>query len=195
MPKFTRKAEKGHSFPMIRRKLDHVRASAMKKPTPKEFSRLWKKMFGKPLSEKMSKEYLDILHKVPNAYDTNTEKEVKGQKGGAYAPLGAPVGYDMRFPQMATTSVPYLTGGFGFANINSLTEGSPKEYLGTSAVPPDTTNKVGGGKRKTRKQAGGSQPFGASIPATIPQAFAMTLVGRGLPDTGAPEVNTRIHTR
>ena len=182
MPKYTRKQGKGHSFPMIRKKLDHVRQSAMKKPTTKEFCAVWKKMFGKPLPEKMAKEYLDILHKVPS------------QSGGAYGSGGAPVGYEMRLPEGQINTVPYVSSGFGFANMNSLTEGSPKEYLATSAVPPDATNKVGGGKkRKTRKQEGGSQPFGASIPATISQAFAMTTIGRGLPHSPLPEVNTRIY--
>jgi len=181
MPIYTRKAKghasKGHSFPEIRKKLDVIRAKALEKTTPEEFSKVWKKMFGKPLPKTLAKEYLDIVRKP--------------QAGGS-----APVGYEMRMPDVQTFTVPYVQSGFGFANIDSVAAGGPKEYLGSSAVPPNATNLVGGagGAKKTRKhkqkQKGGSgQPFGASIPVTNAQAFAMNLLGRGTPTSPLPEVN------
>jgi hypothetical protein len=180
MPIYTRKAKghgphapKGHSFPEIRKKLDVIRAKALEKTSPEDFSKLWKKMFGKPLPKSLAKEYLDIVRKP--------------QAGGS-----APVGYEMRMPDVQTFTVPYVQSGFGFANIDSVAAGGPKEYLGSSPVPPNATNLVGGAKktRKQKKQKGGSgQPFGASIPVTNAQAFAMNLLGRGTPTSPLPEVN------
>ena len=194
MPIYTRKAKghgrhhpkgsndpKGHSFPEIRKKLDVIRAKALEKTTPEDFSKLWKKMFGKPLPKSLAKEYLDIVRKP--------------QTGGS-----APVGYEMRMPDVQTFTVPYVQSGFGFANIDSVAAGGPKEYLGSSAVPPNATNLVGGagktGAKNTRKQrqrqkqkGGSGQPFGASIPVTNAQAFAMNLLGRGTPTSPLPEVN------
>jgi hypothetical protein len=174
MPKLTRKVRKGHSFPAIRKKLDHIRETAMKKPDVEEFCKEWKKMFGKPIPKKLAKEYIDILHT---------------QRGGF-----APVGYEMRLPSGTTSTVPYVQSGFGFANIDSVAEGGPKEYLGSSAVPPDATNLVGGKRGKTRKgqskgQKGGFQPFGASIPVTNAQALALNVIGRGTLSSPLPEVN------
>jgi len=181
MPIYTRKAKKekehgskGHSFPEIRKKLDVVRAKALQKTTPEDFCKLWKKMFGKTLPKGLAKEYLDIVRKP--------------QAGGS-----APVGYEMRLPDVQTSTVPYVQSGFGFANMDSLTEGGPKDYLSSSRVPADATNLVGGAKhksKKTRKQRGGSgQPFGASIPITNAQALAMNLLGRGTATSPLPEVN------
>jgi len=175
MPKFTRKAgSKGHSFPDIRKKLDVVREKALQKTSPEDFSKLWKKMFGKPLSIKLAKEYLDIVRRTTP------------QTGGS-----APVSYDMRMPDVATSTVPYVSGGFGFANMMSV-PGGPKEYLSSSPVPPNATNHVGGKRKATRKakQKGGSQPFGANIPPTTLQTVAMLSVGRGLPTSPLPEVPT-----
>jgi hypothetical protein len=186
MPIYTRKAKKekqhgskGHSFPEIRKKLDVVRAKALQKTTPEDFCKVWKKMFGKTLPKALAKEYLDIVRKP--------------QAGGSYGGNGAPVGYEMRLPDVQTSSVPYVQSGFGFANMDSLTAGGPKDYLSSSPVPPNATNLVGGAKhtpKKTRKQRGGSgQPFGASIPITNAQALAMNLLGRGTPTSPLPEVN------
>jgi hypothetical protein len=181
MPIYTRKAKgqgkhhpRGHSFPEIRKKLDVIRAKALEKTTPEDFCKVWKKMFGKPLPKSLAKEYLDIVRKP--------------QAGGS-----APVGYEMRLPDVQTSTVPYVQSGFGFANIDSVAAGGPKEYLGSSPVPPNATNLVGGAK-KTRKQrqkqkGGSGQPFGASIPITNAQALAMNLLGRGTPTSPLPEVN------
>jgi len=187
MPIYTRKAKghgtqgsKGHSFPEIRKKLDVIRAKALEKTTPEDFCKVWKKMFGKPLPKSLAKEYLDIVRKP--------------QAGGSYGGSGAPVGYEMRLPDVQTSTVPYVQSGFGFANIDSVAAGGPKEYLGSSPVPPNATNLVGGSKKtrkqRQKKQKGGSgQPFGASIPVTNAQALAMNLLGRGTPTSPLPEVN------
>jgi hypothetical protein len=185
MPKLTRKhSSKGTPFPLIRKKLDTIRDSASKKPSVEEFCALWKKLFGKTLPKKLAKEYIDIVEKN------------KGQSGG-YG--GAPLTYDMRPPDVLTKTVPYVQSGFGFANENTGQSGA-KEYLGSSAVPPDATNqftKLSGGARNTRKgkkrQSGGAQWFGMnSPPTTLQVAGILASGGKGISASPLPEVNTGI---
>jgi len=99
----------------------------------------------------------------------------------------------MQTPDKALSAVPYVQRGFGFANVNSLTEGSPKEYLGS-------TPQMGGKRSKTRsKQKGGgiadfaasvgAQPFLSSAPLTMLQAGARLATGQLGLASPHPEIN------
>lgn len=196
MPKVTRKVGnkiKGSPFPPIKRKLDALRRKVSENPSVEDFCKLWKELFGSPLNKKLAKEYIDIVNKTP------------AQKGG-YAPLN----YEMRPPAGDINVVPYVQSGFGFANINGVSAGGPKEYLGTSQVPADFTNEfkaMGGGSKKKRmtrskkRQSGGSvfnsipgQPFSMSSPPTNLQIISNIANGRiGIPNSPLPEVNTNLN--
>jgi hypothetical protein len=196
MPKLTRKVgnkTKGQPFPPIKRKLDALRKKVSENPSVDDFCKLWKELFGSSLNKKLAKEYIEIVNKSQPT-----------QKGG-----NAPLSYEMRLPSGDIHTVPYVQSGFGFANINSVSAGGPKEYLGTSAVPADFTNEfkpmAGGSKKKRmtrskKRQSGGSvfnsipgQPFSMSSPPTSAQVFANIAQGRiGIPNSPLPEVNTNL---
>jgi hypothetical protein len=129
----------------------------------------FKELFGKG---KLSKDQIARMLKMP------------AQRGGM-----APLDYALGSPDTALSAVPYVQRGFGFANMNSLTEGSPKEYLGS-------TPQMGGKRKGTRRQRGGgvasfaasvgAQPFLMSAPPTILQAAAYNATGQtGLPSSQA----------
>ena len=116
--------------------------------------------------------------------------------------------YALGSPDATRSTLPYIQRGFGFANVNSLTEGSPKEYLGSTPQMGGKRSEKRGSvsnkrldKRMTRskKQRGGSladfaaavgaQPFLMSAPPTMFQAAARISTGQvGLP-APQPEIN------
>lgn len=191
MPRITRKKAKRSTsvkqkiVPSIRRDFDAFHAFLRVKPRSEaEVRSKFKELFGK--GKTLTKDHVASLLKMPQ----------QKQKGGM-----APLDYTMGSPDARLSALPYVQRGFGFANMNSLTEGGPKEYLGM-------TPQMGGGdgspskKRSSRNkqtQRGGgvadfaasvsAQPFLSSAPLTILQAGARLATGQiGLPSPRA-EVN------
>jgi hypothetical protein len=208
MPRKTRKVSKAEkaakTIPELRKsfeKMDSFIHSKVCKLSDEEgvkaFKKEWKRLFGKEVSTEAATEYLHFARKAAG----------KEQKGG-YAPLA----YDMRPGVQPEVSVPpYVSGGFGFANNDSLVLGGPKDYL--LNVPDAVKNNtvIGGGKgrgqRKTirhnkrngKGQKGGSisstfaefssRPFGMSSPPTSGQELTMILKGGPGFASPLPEVN------
>lgn len=152
MVRKTRKAKKATgkamSVPQLRRAFEHIDSFVAKKGTDIDgFRKEWKKTFGKEVSKAAAEDYLKFV------------KSKKSQKGGgALTMTPAALGYDMR----AGTDTPYgsfpsyVSGGFGFANADSVAAACGRENI-TPKLPADLgSNKVGGGRRKTRKQKGGA---------------------------------------
>jgi hypothetical protein len=183
MPRITRKKAKRSTsttqkaIPSIRRDFDAFHAFLRVKPRSEaEVRTKFKELFGK--GKKLSRDHVATLLKMPP------------QKGGM-----APLDYTMGSPDARLSALPYVQRGFGFANMNSLTEGGAKEYLGM-------TPQMGGGsksKSRSRRQRGGgvadfaasvsAQPFLSSAPLTILQAGARLATGQiGLPSSH-PEIN------
>jgi hypothetical protein len=183
MPRVTKKIPK-HSLqkqkqnkhvPNIRKDLESFHAFLRSPRSDAEVKKRFKEIFGMKLSEKRLIELLKMKHNNHN------------QRGGM-----APLAYTMGSPDPHLSAVPYVQRGFGFANVDSLTEGSPKEYLGS-------TPQMGGRRRSAKKQRGGgvadfaasvsAQPFLSSAPLSILQAGARLATGQiGLPSS-LPEIN------
>jgi hypothetical protein len=189
MPRITKRKVKPSkkSVPTIRKAFDAFHSFLAAPRSEAEIQKKFKELFGK----RMSKEHLAhvLSMKIP-------------QRGGM-----APLDYVMESPDKALSALPYVDRGFGFANMNSLTEPNPKEYLGsTQQVGPQMGPQMGGrkGKRNTVKgkrngQKGGgiadmfasipTQYFSASAPPSIMQAAARLNTGQiGLPSS-LPEIN------
>ena len=179
MPRITRKktVRIGKVVSSIRKDIESFHKYLLAPRSDAQVKKRFKDIFGGSLSEKRIKDLLAI----------------SPQRGGM-----APIDHTTSSPDATLSAVPYVQRGFGFANIDSLTEGSPKEYLGS-------TLQMGGKKSKTRsktrskKQRGGSiadfaaavgaQPFLMSAPPTMFQAAARISTGQvGLP-APQPEIN------
>ena len=179
MPRITRKKvkrtlTKQKTIPSIRKGFDAFHAYLRTPRSDSEIAKKFKELFGKKLSKVQVANVLAM--KMP-------------QRGGM-----APLDYAMGSPNAHLSAVPYVQRGFGFANMDSLVAGSPKEYLGS-------THQMGG-KRSSRKQRGGggnladtaaafsAQPFGMAAPPTIAQAAAYTSTGGNLLPSPNPVINT-----
>lgn len=128
------------TVPQLRRAFEHIDKFVAKHSTDVEaFRKEWKKTFGKEVSKAAAEDYLKFV------------KSKTPMKGGASL-SPAPLAYDMR----AGTDTPYgsfnkyVGDGFGFANVDSISAGCGRENI-TPKLPADIGNKVGGGRRKTRK--------------------------------------------
>ena len=189
--------DKGMTVPELRRSFEHVERWVKSHGADVEgFQAMWKKTFGKEVSKEAAKDYLQFVH----------AKDKGKQSGGGQSMTPAPLGYDLRagadipygsFP-------PYVSGGFGFANIDSLT--AVKEDI-TPKLPADMgSNLVGGGKkkripktRKAKKQSGGgigsalteflTRPFGMSSPPTVAQDAQILSKGMTGLASPRPEIN------
>lgn len=190
----TKKVSKPLSLSELRKALEHIKGCAGKMGVP-EFQKEYKKVFHKNISPKDAKAYIQSL-------------KASRQSGGA-----APLHYELQAGgQTPYGSFPaYLTGGFGFANVNSTLG----EAGGVTKFPsPDAnsgSNLVGGskGKRATRRkgksQKGGagmldvtlsnvaevfSRPFPAAAPASM--GNDAQLLSKGVPgfDSPRPEFHT-----
>ena len=139
---------KGMTIPQLRRAFDHIDSFVARGGKNLEaFRKEWKHTFGKEVSAKAAREYLDFV---------SSKRTTKSQKGGM-----APLHYDMRqgadipygsFP-------PYVSSGFGFANQDSFASGCGKEDISPHLPAGLGSNMVGGKKSKTRKhkkQRGGA---------------------------------------
>lgn len=183
MPRITRKRSTAKAakktIPSIRKGIDSFYAFLRTSRSESDIAKKFKEIFGKRLSKDQLLRLLSM--KVP-------------QKGGM-----APLDYSLGSPDKALSAVPYVQRGFGFANMNSLTEPNPKEYLGST---PQMGGKRGMQRQRQtlkRRQRGGgvadfaaavgAQPFFSSAPLTILQAGARLATGQvGLPSSH-PEIN------
>lgn len=179
MPRITRKRrttkQKSKTVPSIRRGFDTFHAFLRTPRSEAEVKKKFKELFGKG---KLTKDQVANLLKM------------SAQRGGM-----APLEYAMGSPDTALSAVPYVQRGFGFANMNSLTEGSPKEYLGSTPQMGGKRGKTQKQKQKRNQRGGGvasfaasvgAQPFLMSAPPTIFQAAAHTATGQtGLPSPQA----------
>lgn len=179
MPRITRKRrttkQKSKTVPRIRKDFDALHSFLRTPRSETEVRRKFKELFGKG---KLSKDQVAAMLKMP------------AQRGGM-----APLDYAMGSPDAALSAVPYVQRGFGFANMNSLTEGSPKEYLGSTPQMGGKRNKAQTKKQKRNQRGGGiasfaasvgAQPFLMSAPPTIFQAAAHNATGQvGLPSPQA----------
>lgn len=184
-------AGKAMTVPQLRRAFEHIDQFVAKKGTDVEaFRKEWKKTFGKEVSKAASEDYLKFV------------KSKKSQRGGSSGISPASIGYDMR----AGTDTPYgsfnkyVSDGFGFANVDSVAAACGRENI-TPRLPADLgSNKVGGRRRKTRKQKGGTiaqflthgaeamqRPIGMGSvlsPNTVGPLYASQMLAKGYP-TGA----------
>jgi hypothetical protein len=177
MPRITRKRrstqkQKGKTVPTIRKRFDAFHAFLRTSRSEAEVKRKFKELFGKG---KLTKDQIANLLKMP------------AQKGGM-----APLDYAMGSPDAKLSALPYVQSGFGFANMDSVAAGSPKEYLGS-------TPQMGGRRTRQKRQRGGgvadfaasihAQPFLSSAPLSALQAGARLATGQiGLPSSH-PEIN------
>ena len=196
--KITAKADSGMTIPELRRSFEHVERWVKSHGADVEgFQTMWKKTFGKEVSKEAAKDYLQFVH-------------AKGkQSGGGQLITPAPLGYDLR----AGADIPYgsfpkyVSDGFGFANMDSLT--AVKEDI-TPKLPADLgSNLVGGAKKKrigktrrAKKQSGGglpsfstamaeflTRPFGMGSPPSASQDCQMLAKGSAGFPSPRPEIN------
>jgi len=178
MPRITRKRTNtkkrgSKSVPTIRRAFDVFHVFLRTSRSEAEVKKKFKELFGKG---KLTKDQIANILKMP------------AQRGGM-----ATLDYAMGSPNdVSLSTVPYVQRGFGFANVNSITAGSPKEYLGS-------TPQMGGRRKTGKRQRGGgiadyaasihTQPFLSSAPLSALQAGARLATGQiGLPSSHA-EIN------
>jgi hypothetical protein len=191
MPRITRKktVRIGKVVSSIRKDIESFHKYLLAPRSDAQVKKRFKDIFGGSLSEKRIKDLLAI----------------SPQRGGM-----GPIDHMMAPPDVPLSAVPYVQRGFGFANIDSLTEGSPKEYLGSTPQmggkrsepkrsEPKRSEKRDKRMTRTKKQRGGSlanfaaavgaQPFLMSAPPTMFQAAARISTGQvGLP-APQPEIN------
>jgi len=180
-----RKTRKGKSkvkktsltIPELRKAFVHVEQVVMKKVQSLSqseglayFRKEWKKLFGKEVSEHAAKDYIEFVSKV--------------QKGGAQTMTPAPIGYDLQAGADApVSSVPYISSGFGFANMDSISARCGQEDI----TPIPKASGLVGGRRKTRKQKGGAAPASlydvASAFLTRPVTLGVTPTSSAPPST------------
>lgn len=194
-------SETGMTIPQLRKAFEHIdRWTSSHSGDVEGFRAEWKKTFGKEVGKQAAQDYLTFV------------KSAKGKKGsqkggGTLSP--APLGYDMRAgADLPYGSFPeYVSGGFGFANMDSLKLDCAKDQ--TPRLPADLgSNKVGGGSKKahrksrksTKTQGGGgigtalteflTRPFGMNSPPSAAQD--LQTIARGSPESLAsprPEIN------
>jgi len=166
MARKTRKNGKGKSMTVskLRKSMEHIDSYVRSKVGKlsdsdmlKAFQKEWKKCFGKNVDATKAREYLALVAKGP-----------KGQKGGAVL-VGAPLHYEMAPGGGGPSVPPYVSDGFGFANMDSLSAGGPKDYLNNVTVPAGMgSNKVsqeGGRRSKGRRTRNKKQRGGALFPS------------------------------
>jgi hypothetical protein len=187
----TKKVSKPLSLGGLRKGLEHMKMCAVKMGVP-EFQKEYKKVFGKTISTKEAKLYMDSM------------KVKKAQSGGA-----APLHYELQpgLPSPYGSYPAYVSGGFGFANQASTLG----QAGGVTTFPfPDPkmgSNLVGGAKKgkrstkrkgKSNKQGGGglvdsalsnvSQLFNRPFPAMSPPTIGndIQMLAQGTPGFPSP---------
>lgn len=200
------------TVPDLRKRFDSIEEFARRNPDDvKGFSSLWKKLFGKSVSDQAARDYL--------AFVRESKGSTTGQKGGAMpaaGSAGAPLDYTLRpgteipygnFPPYVVSGFQYQ--GFDSQNLTKIPTLTPPAGLGTNAFP---TAIQSGGRRKTRKgslpglrltrkQKGGalpalssamaemfSRPAGMSSPPNAAQDLQLLAKGVNTLPSPRPEV-------
>jgi hypothetical protein len=192
MVRKTRKArDTGLSIPELRMALDEIESyihSHKSGDIVPGFRKKWKKLFGSNVASAPAKEYIELIRK---------DGHERIQKGGAQI-SPAPLNYDM-IAGSGTVNVPnYVSGGFGFANMDTTGYSADNK----ASVPADLGKNMVGGRRKrnrTRKQRGGSlssafsqlfsRPFTVSSPVTALPAAELMAQGNNTLASPRPEIN------
>jgi hypothetical protein len=186
--KAAQKKETGMTVPELRRAFERIDTFVARNGSNVEaFRKEWKKTFGKDVSANSAKEYLEFV-------SSKKSKKTKNNQTGGMAPLD----YDLRAGADIPygSFLPYVSKGFGFANMDSIAAVCGKEDI--TPVPPAGPSglgsnevKFGGGKknrtRKSKKQRGGGvlnnvaelfqRPFLMNSPPTTLQHSQMDVKG------------------
>lgn len=183
------------TIPQLRKAFEHME----KFRDLETFRKEWKKTFGKEVSKEAAEDYLKFV-----------KASGSGKQSGGSSPLaGAPLDYTTRpGTDLPYGSYPqYISGGFGFANMDSLSQQCGKETQLWPGVPASSVTgsnefMKGGKRNKTRKQKGGSfpslgtafseflqRPFGMSSPPSAAQDLQMLAKGVNTLPSPRPEVN------
>lgn len=175
----------------LRKSLEHIKRCAQTMSVA-GFMKEYKKCFGREISKAQAEDYMKSL------------SGKKAQAGGA-----APVGYELR-PGADTpygNFPPYVSGGFGFANVDS-TIGKAAGFTEFPHPGPTMGSNLVGGKRKGRttrrnkKQSGGdltatlsnvAQMFNRPFPAAAPPSYGQDLQGLLSGGPGSPSPNPVIN--
>jgi hypothetical protein len=173
----------------LRKSLEHIKHCALTMSVA-SFMKEYKKCFGREISKSQAEDYMKSL------------SGKKAQAGGA-----APVGYEVRpgadLPH--GSFLPYVSNGFGFANVNSTIGDAAGLTKFPSPGPTMGSNLVGGSKkarttRRNKKQSGGSvlsnvaQLFNRPFPAASPPSYGQDLQGLMTGGPGSPSPNPVINT-
>lgn len=171
------------TIPELRRAFEHIDRFIDTKlknlkgdDSVRAFRKEWKKVFGKDVSQEAAKDYLQFLA---------SNKGSKKQQGGGPAPLL----YDMR----AGADIPYgsfpnyVSGGFGFANQDSLLANCGKANSFPTSTPvglgSNEVLKGGAKKRQSRKKKQGGGGLGNALMEAISRPFAAQAVPSITTDT------------
>ena len=180
---------KALTIPQLRRSIEHIDAFVARKGNDvTAFRKEWKKTFGKEVSLKAAKEYLEIVLK----------RKGQGQSGGM-----APLNYELGAGGDASPSVPpYVSGGFGFANNDGFASSCGKEDITPVPHPRLGSNLVGGGKggkgKKTRKgrkgrkdrkdQRGGALPIMSQLSNNFAEFLSRPVIPMSSPPSMAQDM-------
>jgi hypothetical protein len=171
----------------LRKSLEHIKRCALTMSVA-SFMKEYKKCFGREITKAQAEDYMKSL------------SGKKSQGGGA-----ASVGYELR-PGADTpygNFPPYVSSGFGFANVDSTIGEAAGFTKFPSPGPTMGSNLVGGSKkarttRKNKKQSGGDltatlssvgQLFSRPFPAAVPPSYGQDLQGLMNGGPGFPSPN------
>ena len=170
MPGDTRKVDKkgkGMTIPQLRRAFEDIQEFVKKtKYSLPEFRKHWEKVFGKSVSLKAAKEYLEYLK----------EHHANPKQHGGMAPLD----YQLRpgVDGVYGNFPPYVSSGFGPTLRDSFTMGCGKEDI-SPRVPASMGSNLfsakGGGKKYKKHQTRRKQRGGALISPTLSNIVAEAL--------------------
>lgn len=202
------------TIPDLRKRFDMIEEFSVKhNGDVKGFQELWKKMFGKSVSEGAARDYLAYARQGSSSSGSSAT-----QKGGALPLAGAPLDYQVRpgaetpygnFPPYVVSGFQYQ--GFDSQNLTKIPTLTPPAGLGSDKFPEAITGqnatKQSGGARKsragrrTRKQKGGSlpslfdaareamsRPFGMGAPPNAAQDAQMLAKGVNSLSSPRPEI-------
>jgi len=179
----------------LRKSLEHIKRCALTMSVA-SFMKEYKKCFGREITKAQAQDYMKSL------------SGKKSQAGGA-----APVGYELR-PGADTpygNFPPYVSSGFGFANVDSTIGKAAGFTEFPSPGPTMGSNLVGGNKksrktRKNKKQSGGSpvgnleatlasvgQLFNRPFPAVAPPSYGQDLQTLANGGPGLPSPNPALN--
>jgi len=162
-----------------------LKTVASKESQIKEFQRLWRRLFGRPVRPAAAEAYLAMKRSAPVAGVRG--KTRKALKGGAAPLAGAPLDYTLRpgIDGVHGSFPTYQAQGLSFYNtVNQegmVQECGVKDI--TPQVPADLgSNKfqAGGGPLADLAQVISNRPFAASSPPTPQQDMADYWSGKGL---------------